>query len=150
MILDGLYTHTRNIDVINLARENNITIVCLPPHCTHSMQPMDVAFIKLLKAYYPPEIETWLRNNAGRTLTNKYVARLLGIAYEKAVTMSNSVKGFRKTRLVPCNLNIFTENDLLFSMTKTKDDNHRIDICRLITFHLIMECQMKIRRKHIA
>lgn len=40
-------------------------------------------------------------------MTNKYVARLFGIAYEKAATMSNSVNGFRKT----CNRHIFTEND---------------------------------------
>lgn len=109
LVLDGHYTHTRNIDVINLARENNVIIICLPPHCTHKMQPMDVAFMKPLKAYYSQEIETWLRNNLGRTLSNKYVARLFGMAYEKAAAMTNSVNGFRKTGLFPCNRHIFTD-----------------------------------------
>lgn len=99
LALDGYYTHTRNIDLINLARDNNVIIVCLPPHCTHKMQPMDVAFMKPLKAYYSQEIETWLRNNPGRTLTNKYVDFL----NEKAATMTNSVNGSRKTGLFPCN-----------------------------------------------
>ncbi|XP_067120893.1 uncharacterized protein [Centruroides vittatus] len=119
LILDGHYTHTRNIDVINLARENNVAIVCLPPHCTHKMQPMDVAFMKPLKTYYAQEIETWLRNNPGRTVTNKYVVRLFGIAYEKAATMSNSVNGFRKTGLLPCNRYIFTDED--FSVFNDED-----------------------------
>nr|XP_049698141.1 jerky protein homolog-like [Helicoverpa armigera] len=119
LVLDGHYTHTRNIDVINLARENNVIIVCLPPHCTHKMQPMDVAFMKPLKAYYSQEIETWLRNNPGRTLSNKYVARLFGTAYEKAATMTNSVNGFRKTGLFPCNRHIFADED--FSIFDTED-----------------------------
>ncbi|XP_022824970.1 tigger transposable element-derived protein 6-like [Spodoptera litura] len=120
LVLDGHYTHTRNIDLINLARDNNVIIVCLPPHCTHRMQPMDVAFMKPLKAYYSQEIETWLRNNSGRTLTNKYVARLFGAAYEKAATMTNSVNGFRKAGLFPCNRHIFTDEE--FSIFNDGDE----------------------------
>lgn len=123
LVLDGHYTHTRNIDAINLARDNNVIIVCLPPHCTHKMQPMDVAFMKPLKTYYSQEIETWLRNNPGRTLTNKYVARLFGTAYEKAATMTNSVNGFRKTGLFPCNRHIFTDEE--FSIFDEEDQEQR-------------------------
>ena len=32
LILDGHYSHTRNIDVINLARDQGVIIVCLTPH----------------------------------------------------------------------------------------------------------------------
>ncbi|KAJ8942016.1 hypothetical protein NQ314_010246 [Rhamnusium bicolor] len=32
LILDGHYSHTRNMDVIDVARENHISIICLPPH----------------------------------------------------------------------------------------------------------------------
>ncbi|KAJ4448020.1 hypothetical protein ANN_10030 [Periplaneta americana] len=32
LILDGHYPHTRNMDGINLAREQSVIIVCLPPH----------------------------------------------------------------------------------------------------------------------
>lgn len=35
LILDGHYSHTRNLEVISLARENHISIVSLPPHSTH-------------------------------------------------------------------------------------------------------------------
>lgn len=44
LILYGHYTHThthtRNIDVIDLGRENNLTIICLSPHCTHAMKSL--------------------------------------------------------------------------------------------------------------
>jgi hypothetical protein len=31
LVVDGHYFHTRNIDVIDLACENGVSIVCLPP-----------------------------------------------------------------------------------------------------------------------
>jgi hypothetical protein len=42
--LDGHYSHTRNLEVITLAQENHVNIICLPPHSTHKMQPSDKAW----------------------------------------------------------------------------------------------------------
>lgn len=42
LVLDGHYSHTRNIEVIEMARQNHVSIMCLPPHATHKMQPLDV------------------------------------------------------------------------------------------------------------
>jgi hypothetical protein len=39
LVVDGHYTHTRNIGIIDLARENVVSIVCVPPHSTDRMQP---------------------------------------------------------------------------------------------------------------
>jgi hypothetical protein len=50
LILDGHYSHTRKLDVITLATENNISIFCLSPHSSHKMQPLDLAFTKPLKS----------------------------------------------------------------------------------------------------
>ncbi|CAG4969864.1 unnamed protein product [Parnassius apollo] len=49
LILDGHYSHTRNIDVIDIARENNVEIVSIPPHTTHKPQPLDNTFMGPLK-----------------------------------------------------------------------------------------------------
>ena len=38
-----------NIDVIDLCRDNGISLFCLPPHTTHALQPLDVAVFKSLK-----------------------------------------------------------------------------------------------------
>ncbi|XP_072389298.1 uncharacterized protein [Diabrotica undecimpunctata] len=63
LVLDGNYSHTRNFALIDSAKKNHVTIICLPPHSTHKMQPLDVAFIAPLKTYYTQEIENWLREN---------------------------------------------------------------------------------------
>ncbi|KAK9701606.1 DDE superfamily endonuclease [Popillia japonica] len=58
LILDGHFSHTRNLDVIKKARENNIAIVCLPPHSTHKLQPLDLTFMAPFKTYYCQQIES--------------------------------------------------------------------------------------------
>lgn len=40
LILDDHFSHTRNIDVIERARENNVDILSLLPHTTHKLQPL--------------------------------------------------------------------------------------------------------------
>ncbi|CAM1325721.1 Uncharacterised protein r2_g3461 [Pycnogonum litorale] len=76
LILDGHKTHTNNLDVIMLARDKNVHIVCLPPHCTHRLQPLDVSFMKPLMTYYTQEVEKWLRNHPGRVITTFQIAGL--------------------------------------------------------------------------
>lgn len=35
LILDGHFSHTRNLDVFINAKDNHVTILCLPPHSYH-------------------------------------------------------------------------------------------------------------------
>ena len=39
LVLDGHYSHTRNLEIITLARENHVDIICLPPHNSRKMYP---------------------------------------------------------------------------------------------------------------
>jgi hypothetical protein len=81
LVLDGHFYHTRNIQLLDLARENGVHIVRLPPHCTHKMQPLDVSFMLPFKTYYAQKIVSWLRMNPTRVVTHYQIASLLGKAY---------------------------------------------------------------------
>lgn len=113
LVLDGHYSHTRNIEIIDMARENYVSIVCLPPHATHKMQPLDVGFMAPLKTYYAQEIETFLKNNSGKVVTHTIICSLFGKAYNRAATMEASINSFRKTGLFPCNRHVYRETDFL-------------------------------------
>ena len=40
LLLDGHSTHNQP-EVVRLAREKKVIILCLPPHATHKAQPLD-------------------------------------------------------------------------------------------------------------
>ena len=69
LILDGHSTHTKSIALIELASTNHVSIICLPPHTTHRLQPLDVSLMKPLNTYTDQAITKWLRNHPGRALT---------------------------------------------------------------------------------
>jgi len=37
LIVDGHYSHTKNLDVVDKAREHSFSIISLPPHSKHKM-----------------------------------------------------------------------------------------------------------------
>lgn len=49
LILDGHTSHTRNIEIIELARNNHVHILSIPPHSSHKIQPLDKTFMGPLK-----------------------------------------------------------------------------------------------------
>ncbi|KAJ8878321.1 hypothetical protein PR048_018898 [Dryococelus australis] len=89
------------------------------------MQPLDVGFMKLLKTYYAQQVSKWLRHNQGRVVTHFQIAKLYGVAYQKAATMQNSINSFRNTGLLPCNGDVFSDED--FSINIGRSPNSSID-----------------------
>jgi hypothetical protein len=111
LIMDGHSSHTKNLLLIEKARENNVILLSLPSHCTHRMQPLDVSVFKSLKTYYNQEIQCWLRRHPGRPVTEYQIAELFAAAYGKSATVGNATSGFRDTGIVPFNSEIFSDVD---------------------------------------
>lgn len=94
LIVDGHYSHTRNLDMVDKARENRVSIVSLPPHSTHKMQLLDVGFVAPCKTYYVQEIEMWLGSSPDRVVTLFVVCILFGAAYRRAAPVEAAVNSF--------------------------------------------------------
>jgi hypothetical protein len=49
LILDEHYSHTRNVDIIELATENDVLMISVPRHTTHNLQPLEKSVMAPLK-----------------------------------------------------------------------------------------------------
>lgn len=117
LILDGHSTHTKNLQLIDMARENGVVLLCLPPHTSHRLQPLDVTFFKLLSLYYGDELRKWLRCNPAKVLILFQVSSIFGAAFLHAATMPNAINGFKKTGIWPPDPNVFSDADYLPAAT---------------------------------
>jgi hypothetical protein len=57
--MDGHGSHV-TWDFLKYCIDNNIICLCLPPHSTHKLRPLDVCFGPLQKRY-SEEIDKWMK-----------------------------------------------------------------------------------------
>ncbi|KAJ8944486.1 hypothetical protein NQ318_011743 [Aromia moschata] len=89
------------------ARENFVTLLCLPPHTTHKLQPLDDGVMFPFNAYMGQALETWMNNHPGRTVTAFQISSIFREAY-------------LKTGIFPFNPETFTDAD--FIATEVTDE----------------------------
>lgn len=77
LIYDGHSTHVQPA-VLEIAKEHNITIIKLPPHSSHLLQPLDLAVFKAFKDKWDSAMVKWQRSNYGQKLSKKEFSVLVG------------------------------------------------------------------------
>lgn len=110
LILDGHASHCNAIELLNLASENDVQLLCLPSHTTQALQPLDKSFFKPLKSYFSQEARTWMINHKDRKLNRHNVSALIGNAWVKAATVNNAVSGFRATGIFPYDASVIPDH----------------------------------------
>ncbi|KAM9874083.1 transposase [Verticillium dahliae] len=96
LILDGHQSHHLT-DFELYCKDNNIITLCMPPHSSHILQPLDVGCFGPLKQAYGLQIEKKMR--AGTSHITK--ERVFLAAFQAAMTEKDIQGGFRGTGLVP-------------------------------------------------
>ena len=120
LIMDGHGTHM-SIKLIELARSNDVHLLCLPSHTTHVLQPLDVGVFKSFKGNWSKACSKYL---AGRVITSGKLASLIADAWPLSLTPLNIMSGFKKTGIYPINPSEVTDRQLapskLFEQPSTK------------------------------
>jgi hypothetical protein len=78
LLLDGHRAYCISPLLLQIAVENNVTIIHLPNHCVHTLQPLDKCFLGLLKSNLKNEAAAWMKQNPQRKITRHHMARLIG------------------------------------------------------------------------
>ena len=106
LILDGHASHVTN-EAIKFGRENGLEILTLPSHCSHELQPLDVAIFHPFKLNLALERMNMMRNNPkwaqGATMKS-VLAEMSSKALAKALKPKNVKSGFATTGIYPLDI----------------------------------------------
>jgi len=101
LIVDGHGSYI-TCNIIEFCIKNRIALLCIPPHSTHKLQPLDVKIFCPFASACQKELKRIGKIRMGCNVTKlKFLGR-----WDKAdtvLTVSNIQSAWRATRLVPCN-----------------------------------------------
>ena len=103
-----------NFDVVDLARENTITVITFPLRCSHKMQPRDIAVSGPLKYYYKTAVNEWNLINTGKIFTIYDIPVCFVEAYRNTCNYQNIINGLKNEKL-STDPELFCEDDFLLS-----------------------------------
>ena len=99
LILDGHESHN-SVAFHQYCEEHKIITLCMPPHSSHILQPLDVGCFAPMKKGYGCQAERLMRNKITR-ITKLEFLTCFKAAFDTSITESNIQGGFRGAGLVP-------------------------------------------------
>ena len=101
LIIDGHKSHN-SLEFQELCKENNIFTLCMPPHSSHLLQPLDVGCFSPLKRAYGRQVEGLIRSHINHITKLEFLPAFRA-AYDKSITKNNIYASFQAASLVPHN-----------------------------------------------
>jgi hypothetical protein len=101
LVLDGHESH-QSTEFEIYCKDNNIISLCIPPHSSHLLQPLEVGCFNPLKKAYSKEIESMIRNNITHISKEDFIPTFQA-AYQASITENNILRGFEEAGLNPLN-----------------------------------------------
>ena len=117
LIIDGHTSHSKNLEALEYARKNLIHILCLPPHSTHVLQPLDKSFFKSMKVNFQEACRKFMQQHPGRAITRSDFPELFTYSYNKSANATIAANGFMRTGIYPLNVEAIPEEAYEPSMT---------------------------------
>ena len=110
VLLDGHQSH-KSLEAVELARKHSITMITIPPHTSHRLQPLDLTFFGPLKHAYNREVDKWMLCNPAICVRDYDLCEIFTPAYNRVASVDKAVNGFRCSGILPFNPDVFEEED---------------------------------------
>jgi hypothetical protein len=99
LILDGHESHhSRDFELY--CEEHKIITLCMPPHSSHLLQPLDVSCFGPLKQAYGKQVEHLIRSSITHISKTEFFPAFYA-AFQASLTEKNIKGGFRGAGLIP-------------------------------------------------
>lgn len=99
LIIDGHESH-HSVDFEFFCKEKNIVTLCMPPHSSHLLQPLDIGCFSPLKTAYGKQISELMKAYKTHISKEDFLPAFYA-AFQDAITESNIQGGFKGAGLVP-------------------------------------------------
>jgi hypothetical protein len=99
LVLDGHESH-HSVEFEEYCKEHNIVTLCMPPHSSHLLQPLDVGCFSPLKKAYGHQIEELMRQQITHITKEDFIPAFRA-AFQASLTKSNIQGGFRGAGIIP-------------------------------------------------
>jgi DDE superfamily endonuclease len=110
LIFDGHMTHI-SLAVLELAIANEVHILCLPAHCSHLLQPLDVGVFKSAKDEWRKILKEWYKDSRMKSIDKGQFSKLLAKLYNR-MKPHHATSGFSKCGVFPFDPNAIADDKL--------------------------------------
>ena len=124
LLLDGHASHI-STKTVEYCVSRKIILLCLPPHTTHLLQPLDVGIFAPLSTAYKNHVHRITRLGAGYAIDKVDFLEILRLARKDAITPTNIQKAWQAVGLSPYNPHLIVQN---FLPKATEDEQYHITI----------------------
>ena len=125
LFTDGHASHV-NLDVIDLARENDI--ILSTPHTTHALQPPDVSVFKSLKSHFSKAIHALSLVKKDFVVSKHDFARVLKTPFERAFSISNIKAGFAKCGIHPFDPKAIDQSKIMQGSSSSSESDSTLTV----------------------
>jgi hypothetical protein len=84
--------------------DNKIEVICLPPHCSHFLQPSDLIPFSSFKSHWNEELRHFNQRMCGKKMSKGQFFIVFPRAWRLAMTTEHIKEGFRSSGLWPVDL----------------------------------------------
>ena len=109
LILDGHSSHETS-RILHLAEVHNIIILCLPPHTTHKLQPLDVGVFGPLQRAWVERCDCVVELTGSEMPKEDFVNKYMQVR-QASVRPSTIISAFKKSGTWPIDREVFTNDD---------------------------------------
>ena len=150
LIFDGHHSHI-SLELIELAKKNSIHLLCLPPHSTHLLQPLDVGVFGPVKSTWKKVLKEYQIETCAGTVTKEDFPGLIARLWEQSFKPAHLQGGFRKTGLCPFNRDAIPASKLTKSLpfqsqqaTETSTSPPTIEITGTCTIEAVSSTPIRV------
>ena len=100
-----------SLELVNLAIENNIIIICLPPHSSATLQPLDRGVFKGMKKDLRSLVARFFLKNNFNSIDKINFSKLMKDLFEEFYRKEHVLSGFKATGIFPLDPQVVLGNE---------------------------------------